>query len=252
MRFAALIIAALLIATPVTASATKPLYEKFPKELWLPTLLRLIENGPQIFTRDDQYQLNDYPANHSEEVKKEIEYLHSLVPLREEKGMVSKILYENSGVLVRDVFAKEGLLAEGNYKTIEIMDMIDKDLGYFILASKQSFSRVRPSHIDIELTTVMDNPRHAAYPSGHAAQAYMVALILADFDSENAKKYKNFAKDIAHRREIAGVHFPSDTKAGIEFAEHFYDKFRSITAFEKKYQDAKLTYIKPKLHKEED
>lgn len=252
MRFAALLIAALLITLPVTASQFSPIYEKFPEKLWEPGLLKAIESGPSVFSREDQFELPKFPANDSEEVKKEIAYLHSLIPQRNEEGVVSKILYENAGILVRDVFIKEKLLVEGNYKTIEIMDMIDKDLRYFVLASKQDFSRVRPSHIDPSLETVIPNPPHASYPSGHATQAHMVALILSDFDPENADIYKKFALGVALRREIAGVHFPSDTKAGITLAEHFYNKFRANPAFEKKYQSAKLTYIKPNLEKEED
>lgn len=252
MRFAALIIAACIIATPFMVSAAEHLYEKYPLKLWEPSLIKVIETGPTIFSRDDQFQLPDYPANDSEEVKKELEYLHSLIPLRKEKGMISKILYEDSGIFVRDVFIKEGLLVDGNYKTTEIMDLVDKDLRYFVLSSKMDFSRARPSHLDTSLTTVMSNPPHASYPSGHSAQAHIVALILSDFDPDNAAVYKKLAHDVAHRREIAGVHFPSDTKAGEEFAEHFYKKFRANPAFEKKYQAAKLTYIKPKLQKEED
>lgn len=252
MRIAICFIAALIVALPVSASQYKPAYETFPQKLWEPSLLKIIEKGPYLFSREDQFQLPDFPANDSEETRKEIEYLHALKPKRDEKGMISKILYENSGLLVRDVFIKEGLLVDENYKTKDLMDLVDKDLRYFVLESKQSFARVRPSHIDPEIETVIANPPHASYPSGHAAQAHMVALILSDFDPENAKHYKKLAHDVAHRREIAGVHYPSDTKAGVEFAEHFYNKFRANPAFEKKYQNAKLTYIKPNLEKEED
>lgn len=253
MRFAVLTIAAVFMFVPFMAQATGPDMKKYPDSLWAESLLNVIEDGPHLFSREDQYQLPAFPENDSEETKEELDYLHTLIPERDKAGVMGKIIYENSGVLVRDVFIKEGLLLiKDNYKTQEIMDLVDKDLRYFVLESKKSFARPRPSHLDSSLTTSIENPEHASYPSGHAAQSHMVALILSDFDPENAKAYKRLAKEVAHRREIAGVHFPSDTKAGMEMAEHFYKKFRSIPAFEKKYQDAKLTYIKPNLQKEED
>ncbi len=253
MRFAALFIAAFLIALPALASQENTNELRFTEEQWNKTLLKIIDQGPEYLSREDQYTgLKPFPANDSEETKKELKYLHSLIPERNDKTIISKIQYENSGMPVREAFAKEGFLADGNHETEMLIDILDKDVSYFVLASKKEFARPRPSHLDPSLDTVIENPAHASYPSGHATQAHIVALVLADFDPANAQRYKKFAFDIAHRREIAGIHFPSDTKAGIEFAEHVYNTFRSIPAFEKKYQDAKLTYIKPNLQKEED
>lgn len=253
MRLVVTIIAVLLISAPVLwAAETKDAPQRYSLNLWAKDLLSVIERGPEFLSREDQYQVAAFPENDSKVTLEEIEYLHSLVPQRTAET-IAEIKYENSGALVRHVFSKAGLFERaGNKDAKEVMEIVDKDLSYFVLASKKDFARPRPSHLDPTLTTVINNPDHASYPSGHAAQAHMVALMLSGFDPEHEDEYKKLAYAIAHRREIAGVHFPSDTKAGMEMAEHFYKKFRSIPAFEKKYQNAKLTYIKPNLQKEED
>lgn len=90
-----------------------------------------------------------------------------------------------------------------------------------ILSLKERFDRVRPSLLDPTLTTAIPIPGHPAYPSGHASEAHMVAYLLAELDPENTDAYLADAARIAKNREIAGVHYPSDTEAGKQLAAQF-------------------------------
>ena len=214
---------------------------------WSPALLKIIEDGPVIMSREEIFEVKIPPENSSEITAKEIAYLHEIAKTERDEETVERILYEDSGVDAHDMFVNEGLIDEDNYKTLLLMEIINNDNMYFILERKRHFARPRPSELDETLETVIPNPPHAAYPSGHATQTYINALVLADFDPDNADVYKQFAIDVAHRREIAGVHYPSDSVAGRKLAVDVLARLRDIPIFEKKYQAAKLSYITPDL-----
>lgn len=94
-----------------------------------------------------------------------------------------------------------------------------------ILAFKERFDRVRPSLLDPTLTTAIPVPGHPAYPSGHATEAHVYAHILSILDPANKDAYFNDAARIARNREIAGVHYPSDSAAGASLASQFIDLY---------------------------
>ena len=240
------ICAALLVFMAMPAIANEDIDAlRYPDSGWGDNLLSALATGPSILSDEELFEVALPPTNSSQVTKDEIAYLHEIAKTERTQDNIERIYYENSGVQAHEFFVKEGLIAADNYKTIELMKMIDVDHVYFILERKKHFSRPRPNHIDETLETVIDNPKHPAYPSGHGSQTYIVALVLSEFDPENAAKYKQFAVDVAHRREIAGVHYPSDSVAGRKMAVDVLERLRGVSIFEKKFQDAKASYIKP-------
>lgn len=82
-----------------------------------------------------------------------------------------------------------------------------------------SAPRPRPSQILPALLPPVPVPRHPSYPSGHATQAHMMAaciraLVTPDGDNKPADVADSLAARIARNREIAGLHFESDSIAG--------------------------------------
>lgn len=67
-------------------------------------------------------------------------------------------------------------------------------------------------------------PAHPSYPSGHATMAYAVAYLLSEIDPAKAGDFFDAAKSVAYNRELAGVHYPSDSEAGRILARHLVDK----------------------------
>lgn len=242
-----------VLAAPVTPvfaaddASGKPVVNdiEFPIGTWNPSLLAMLESGPKILSRDVVFDVADPALNDSELTRRELDYLLELQKSERSDDEVTRIMWEHKGPKAHEIFMNEGLLRENNYKTDQLMRMIDVDHSYFILERKKHFARPRPSQLEEGLNLVLSNPGHAAYPSGHSSQTYMVALVLSDFDPENAQIYKQFAYDIAHRREIAGFHYTSDSIAGRKLAVDVLAKLRENAVFEKKYQDAKAAYIKP-------
>jgi acid phosphatase (class A) len=109
--------------------------------------------------------------------------------------------------------------------TTELLVRAREELVPVLLEEKRRFDRVRPSYLDPTLTTAIPVPGHPAYPSGHATETWLTALILSALDPAHADVYKADSLRIAHNREIAGVHYPSDGVAGRLLAEQFYALF---------------------------
>ena len=80
--------------------------------------------------------------------------------------------------------------------------------------AKDRFARPRPYVVDTRLEPVVPRPTSAAYPSGHAAWAYTVGLVLADMVPERRSQILARAQEFARNRSLAGVHYPSDVLAG--------------------------------------
>ncbi len=217
---------------------------KFPLESWSDGLLSIVELGsPNILDKEDDFDVEPYPLNDSITTKNEIAYLLEIAKTERTEDNIKRIIYENHGVFAHEIFINEGLVAANNTKLINLFEIIAIDHEHFILERKKHFSRPRPSQLSSELKLVLPNPQHPSYPSGHASQAYMIALVLSDFDPAHADVYKQFAIDIAHRREIAGFHYPSDSVAGRKLAVDIFARLRENEDFEKRYKQAKLSFI---------
>jgi len=64
----------------------------------------------------------------------------------------------------------------------------------------------------------------ASYPGGHVTFAYINAYIYQEIAPEFTDFFIKKAYDMAHAREIIGVHYPSDSEASRIFARQFVDK----------------------------
>ncbi len=87
---------------------------------------------------------------------------------------------------------------------------------------KAKFDRARPRQYSDEVAPSIDPPGHPAYPSGHSTDAHTLALILGDIWPDKSTHLLSIAYQIALNREIAGVHYRSDTSAGFVLALQIY------------------------------
>ncbi len=81
-------------------------------------------------------------------------------------------------------------------------------------------ARPRPSQVCPALLPPVPVPGHPSYPSGHATEAHLIRLVLADALNNQARYQAlnddllTLANRIARNREIAGLHYPQDRQAG--------------------------------------
>ena len=93
-----------------------------------------------------------------------------------------------------------------------------------VMKLKLDFLRARPYHyiLDKCILNPLFHKRWPAYPSGHATVAYLFAYILSECFPEKQGELFATANRIAANREVAGVHFRSDSLAGAELARQMY------------------------------
>jgi membrane-associated phospholipid phosphatase len=95
---------------------------------------------------------------------------------------------------------------------------------------KAVHNRPRPSHLCPALMPPIPVPGHASYPSGHATQANLMALFVTDamppaIQAGVAFDLTALATRIGRNREIAGMHYASDSAAGVALAASIHTYF---------------------------
>jgi membrane-associated phospholipid phosphatase len=115
------------------------------------------------------------------------------------------------------------------YRVLHIASLIGS---YAVLYYKGLRDRPRPSQLCPALLPPIPMPGHASWPSGHATQAWLKALCIehvlqgvlpgtlttGDLGAVSSN-LRTLAIRIARNREIAGLHYPSDSDAGRKLAE---------------------------------
>lgn len=196
----------------------------YPSDRWAPGILKRIEKGPNFLPRDFKDGVPPPPANDSAETRKDLDAMLEMQAKERTEDQVKQIKYEEDNLIYDVMMAKTGFADKATYpKLYKFRDTIADEVVFFILRDKQVFNRARPYQLEPKLTMVIETPHHSAYPSGHAAQTYTVALLLTMFDPDNKDYYETLARDVAHRREIAGVHFPGDAVASRILAKNVVD-----------------------------
>lgn len=217
---------------------------RYSRTDWNPGMIRLYEEiGPKIQAPDTPFDMTPFPANSSEETKAELEALKEMANQERTPEQVRKIHIENESLQIFTMYSAYGLYdADTHPLTNSLLQSVDSDVVYFVVREKLRFERPRPFQLIPEWKTVIETPKHSAYPSGHAAQSYAAALILSKLDPAKTEDYMQLARDIGHRREIAGVHYPSDTVAGQKLAEQIVNKLLDNQTIQKRMAMAKKEF----------
>ena len=112
-------------------------------------------------------------------------------------------------------------------------------IGTFVaMYYKAMYTRPRPTQLCPALLSPIEVPGHASLPSGHSTQAHLMALCIYDV-IVNLPQQQTMMDDlwtladrIARNREIAGLHYDSDTQSGIAFAYHIHAKLAGNRYYE--------------------
>jgi PAP2 superfamily len=106
--------------------------------------------------------------------------------------------------------------------------------GYPIMKLKARYNRARPYEVDT--VNQLFKVGHPSYPSGHSTQGHLMAFVFAELYPSKRADLVQLATRIALNRELAGVHFRSDSIAGVELAREIYlllpeiDRYRELLA----------------------
>lgn len=216
------------------------------------------------------FKIPDPPANSSDQTRAELNYLLGLqtqrTKLEEESSLFMASVYYNPRTTPADSnyhAYRKNLFFIGRSigtwfnpdslsKTAHLMANVWQDASYFIWAFKYKHLRVRPYVLEPGLKN-LEETNWAAYPSGHAANSYINAFIYQELAPEFSDVFMKDAYDMAHSREIIGVHYPSDSEASRILARQIVNKLfenadfqKDFAAARKEWQaKAKESFVKP-------
>jgi acid phosphatase (class A) len=202
------------------------------------------------------FKLPDPPANSSAQTRAELNYLLTLQQQRTQSEVDASLwmagIFYNPRVKPEDssyVHYRQNLFHIGRSigswfnpeslpLTADLMANVWRDASYFIWAFKYQYLRVRPYVLEPALNN-LEETNWAAYPSGHAANSYINAYLYQELAPEFADIFLKDAYDMAHSREIIGVHYPSDAEASRILARQFVNKLFENEKFLKEFEAVK-------------
>jgi acid phosphatase (class A) len=204
----------------------------------------------------DDFTLPEMPANSSAQTRAELNYLLALQKQRTAEDIRSSLymanIYYNLRVKPSDSTYsrfRRNLFFIGRSAgtwfhpdnlplTANLIASVWQDANYFIWSLKFKYARIRPCKLDKEIKN-LEETDWAAYPSGHAANSYINAYIYQELAPQFTDMFIKDAYDMAHSREIIGVHFPSDSESSRIFARQFVNKLFQNEKFRAEFEVVK-------------
>lgn len=98
---------------------------------------------------------------------------------------------------------------------------------------KKHFNRIRPSYYDKRIKPCTSVPLHPSYPSGHGMTSYIIGYYLSHKYPDSKELIMNKACRIAKNREIAGVHYRSDTIYAMNISKVIFDYLKDNNKLQK-------------------
>jgi hypothetical protein len=167
----------------------------------------------------------------SDEVKDELKKLVDM-QTNERPGRLEEI-YAQASDFQAYLVAQLGISRRSHPQTYLLLKIAARVAEFTMVPLKARYNRVRPSQLYPRLFPPIDVPNHAAYPSGHAMSARMMAFAMVDVVPEMEDAPEHLSLRIAVNREVAGLHYPSDTAAGISAAAQAFGILKNLTWYKK-------------------
>lgn len=167
-----------------------------------------------IFPHD--YKLPKCPIDNIQESLFVFEYKE----LRNNKNII-QINFENNN-FIKGFINIIGLSEINDAQEILNIYKLNQDASHIILILKSNFNRVRPHVYRSNIDPIIPVPENSSYPGGHATQAYLTALYLSKKYPAFSEQVFQYAYQVGINREIAGLHYPSDTAAGYLLAKKIF------------------------------
>jgi acid phosphatase (class A) len=123
---------------------------------------------------------------------------------------------------------------ETKYPNIfKVLGNADIDSYFINTMIKKANGRLRPFVQHPTLVVPLFTLGDFSYPSGHASGMELQARILAQLFPDKSDALLRRARQIADGRVVAGVHYASDTEAGLALGDLLYMEIAATTGFQK-------------------
>ena len=116
---------------------------------------------------------------------------------------------------------------------LKVLQNADIDSYYINSMIKDQNARLRPFVQHPTLVIPLFTTGDFSYPSGHSSGMELQARILAELFPDKTDALLQRARQIADSRVVAGVHYASDTEAGLTLGDLVFNELKTKGAFEK-------------------
>lgn len=191
---------------------------EFPVSSWGDEFLYALFKGSTFLDPNAPMGVPAPPANESAQTQAELVALLEMQRTDRSPVELTHIAIENlQGMFPSDLYEIHGLLPpRADAPSLwAVLDAVDSEARFFVMREKMMWSRARPYALEPALRTEVPPPGHASYPSAHATEYAALAEIMSILNPTCATSYRALSDAVGHRREVAGVHYPTDTSAGI-------------------------------------
>jgi len=170
-----------------------------------------------------EFKNNKPPNDNSHHTMLEVKELNK-IPM--DKGFVKK--YDNIEKAFKELAVRKNLK---DYDETTAAELIAESAP-IILDLKNYFNRPRPKNVaskmNISMDDVeMDSMKTMSYPSGHSAQAFLIAGVLGDQYPSKRDDFKKLAKKISYSRRVAHAHYKTDSNFGELLGKSMYKHIKN-------------------------
>lgn len=118
-------------------------------------------------------------------------------------------------------------------RTKAIFEEINRESRAIVDEAKRVMHRPRPFARDGRVVPIVGRPGNGSYPSGHTADATVWAAVLTAAFPEHAADFQAQVHETMWGRELAGVHYPTDTESGLTLGTAIAQRMASSPAWGK-------------------
>jgi len=180
------------------------------------------------------------PDNDSPSAKKELDAIRKAQFLSEERHRQA---FEDAAAFSYDQLLPRFNEAAGTRLDLHsrpilahMLRRVLDDMGSYVKAAKDAKERARPYVEDPAIlpceTDYLRPSDMRSYPSGHSANGYVAALLLADVMPERASLLLARGIRYGDNRVVCGVHHPTDVEEGRRLAKAYYARVSQDPQFE--------------------
>jgi len=234
--------AALLLSLVAAAAAADPIADEARYSGWTRGTLAFLDRQPYFLSRAELLALEvpPPPANSSETTRRDLDALLELQQQARTRTALRDIERhkEYPGVCAAVLASVHRELSHAP-RTRALLEHVDRDATVAVFHAKRRFERPRPHQLEARLRPAIGIPAHAAYPSGHALQGYLVARVLSAIFPDSREDLMSAGEKIGFEREIAGLHYASDSAASRALGAALYARLESNDRFQRELAAAR-------------
>jgi hypothetical protein len=203
-------------------------------------LVDFLANVGPLHSLKPRSDLARIPQRDSVEESNEFELLANMAE-KERQEFMHHIVAQD--VCFPEYFVRLLDITEKTYpKTFLVLKIAARVGETAMVCLKKEYNRPRPSEVLPFLFPPLEF-YHPSYPSGHSLVAHLMAHCAGAVRPDMRDLLIRLADQIGKNREIAGLHFPSDTAAGIDFAGQLFDLVQKVPSVTKALDDARAEWM---------